>query len=338
MIDRATVIPILQRLQNEAPLDPDPADKQAAQEYAELYVKDLHAAQGDVAKRMSTEIECSVGARNVYLFSGTIGSGKSTELRRLAFELRQKGHHAVVVNAMEYLNPQVPVGIADLLMAMTLGVWEAWAKSQNIDPDSGQRWEWWKSLLQARPEGKELEVSGGPVKLKMALHGNPTFRERLRQYFEFSLDQLVGEINGFFASLGEEVRAKTKRTDAAKLVVIVDSLEHFGGQATPGQTDEVLQSLLRIFNTFNTYLRLDGWSVIYSVPPLLQKLAPGVAATFGMSTTYYLTSAHVFKDRSSVPDDETIDEKMIPLLLRRLGPEQLALIGRDELRNIVSID
>jgi hypothetical protein len=336
MIDRATVIPILQRLQNEAPLDPDPANEAAAREFHDLYIKDLHAAQGDVAKRLGTEIECSFGSRHVYLFSGTIGSGKSTELRRLANELRQGGQHALVVNVMEYLNPQVPVGVADLLMAMALGVWEAWAKSQDINPDAGQRLAWWTSLLQMRPEGKDLEISGGFVKLKMALAANPTFRERLRKYFEFSLDQLVSKINEFFASLATEIRAKMNLAEDAKLVVIVDSLEHFGGQATPGKTDEVLQSLLDIFNTFNAYLRLDGCSVIYSVPPLLHKLAPGVAATFGMSTTYYLTSAHVFRDRSDEPDEDTIQNKMLPLLLRRLGADrQPQLIGLPELRNIV---
>jgi len=337
MIDRATVIPLLQRLQNEAPLDPNPSDAKAAQDYKDLYVADLHAAQGDVVKRLMLEVETSVGSRHVYLFSGTIGSGKSTELRRLANGLRDDRHYALVVNAMEYLNPQVPVGIADLLMAMALGVWEAWAKAQNLDPNAGERWEWWASLLRARPEGKELEISGGPVKLKMALAANPTFRERLRKYFEFSLDQLVGEINNFFGSLAADIRHEKQLDADAKLLVVVDSLEHFGGQATPGTTDEVLQSLLGIFNTFNAYLRLEGWSAIYSVPPLLHKLAPGVAATFGMSTTYYLTSAHVFVDRSTELDTATLEGKMIPLLLRRLGPEQPGVIDLPELRNIVQM-
>lgn len=337
MLDHAQVIPVLQRLQNEAPLDPDPSDAKAAQDYQDLYIDDLHAAQGDVVRRLTLEIASSFGSRHVYLFSGTIGSGKSTELRRLANGLRNNGNYALVVNAMEYLNPQVPVGIADLLMAMALGVWEAWAKAQHIDPNAGERWQWWLSLLQARPEGKELEISGGPVKLKMALAGNPTFRERLRKYFEFSLDQLVGEINNFFAQLAADIRHEKQLGEDAKLLVVVDSLEHFGGQATPGTTDEVLQSLLGIFNTFNGYLRVDGWSAIYSVPPLLHKLAPGVAATFGMSTTYYLTSAHVFADRSDALDMDTIDQKMIPLLLRRLGTQQPELIGLEALRNIVQM-
>ncbi|MBP9805367.1 MAG: hypothetical protein KBE22_10760, partial [Candidatus Accumulibacter sp.] len=98
MTDRTTVIPILQRLQNEAPLDPDPADRKAAQDYRELYIVDLHAAQGDVVRRLALEVESSLGSRHVYLFSGTIGSGKSTELRRLANQLREDEQYALVVN------------------------------------------------------------------------------------------------------------------------------------------------------------------------------------------------------------------------------------------------
>ncbi|MEY2632158.1 MAG: hypothetical protein RIR00_812 [Pseudomonadota bacterium] len=336
MTDRNTVIPILQRLQNEAPLDPDPTNPAAAKTFAELYVDDLHAAHGDVALRLATEVELSVGSRHAYLFSGTIGSGKSTELRRLAKALRESGHHPVVVNIMEYLNPQLPVGIADLLMAMAMGVWEGWARQSGRDPDEGKRLAWWQSLLAMRPEGTELEISGGFLKLKMALSANPTFRERLRQHFEASLDTLVESVNDFFAKLAEEIRNDSRLGPHSKLVVIIDSLEHFGGQSTPGQVDEVLQSLLRMFNTFNAYLRLDAWTAIYSVPPLLHKLAPGIAASFGMASTYYLTSAHVFQDRSDAPDEDTIQNKMLPLLTKRLGlDDPSSIIGTAQLRDII---
>ena len=78
------IVPILQRLQDPGPLDPNPADSQAAKEFKELYIKDLHASHGDLAKKLALEIKTSSGTRHGYLFSGTIGSGKSTELRRLA--------------------------------------------------------------------------------------------------------------------------------------------------------------------------------------------------------------------------------------------------------------
>ena len=49
-------------------------------------------------------------------------------------------------------------------------------------------------------------------------------------------------------------------------------------------------------------MRLPEWQVLYSVPPLLPKLAPGVIASVSMAHIYQLTSAHVFKDRSTDPD------------------------------------
>lgn len=328
------ITPILQRLQDTNPLDPDPA-YEGAEKYRDWYIENLHPVYADVVKLLSLEVQDSIGSRHAYLFSGTIGSGKSTELRRLAYGLKQKGHHAVVVNIMDYLNPQMAVGVTDLLMAIALGAWESSAKARNIDANAGERFAWWTSLLRARPEGKELEINGGPVKMKFALQANPVYRERLRQFFASSLDELVRETNKFMAELADNIRTDLRLAKDAKCLLVIDSLEHFGGFALAGQSDEVLKSLLEVFNTFNRYLRLDGWSLVYSVPPLLQKLAPGLAATFGSTNTYYLTSAHVFNDRSDSVDDTTVDNKLVPLTLRRLDCEENLLFAPGVLRDVV---
>jgi hypothetical protein len=303
-----TLVPILQRLQEPGPLDPNPADAKAAGEFKALYIEDLHANQGDVANRLKLEIQTSSGARHGYLFSGTIGSGKSTELRRLAHKLRPD-NYALVINAQEFLNPQMPISIVDLLLAMAMGIWEATAKELGVDPSAGDRWNWWKSVFTAGIDVKELELATGVVKLKMALHSNPNVREKLRTFHEARLDTLVSEINEFLADSAMKIKAKKSLAPTAKMVLIVDSLEHFGGQAAAGQPDEVFLSLQRMFNTFASYLRLESWSVVYSVPPLLHKLAPGIANAFGATSTYFLTSAHVFKDRSDTVDDDTVTNK-----------------------------
>lgn len=332
------IVPILQRLQDPGPLDPNPADSKAAQEFKDLYIKDLHAAHGDVAKKLALEIQTSSGTQHGYMFSGTIGSGKSTELRRLAQELRSTSNYALVINAQDYLNPQMPIGIVDLLLAMALAAWEATAKELGVDSSSGERWEWFKSAFLAGVELKEVELSGGVAKLKMALQSNPTARERIRQFHEARLDVLVSQINEFLADAALKIKKKRGWVSTAKMVLIVDSLEHFGGQAAAGQPDEVFISLQRMFNTFATYLRLDGWSVVYSVPPLLHKLAPGIANAFGATSTYFLTSAHVFKDRSDEVDAETVTQKLMPLVRKRIGQSVVQqLIGDAEIRNIIEM-
>lgn len=329
------IVPILQRLQNPGPLDPNPADSVAAKEFKELYINDLHANQGDVANRLKLEIQTSSGARHGYLFSGTIGSGKSTELRRLAEKLRPD-NYALVVNAQEYLNPQMPIGIVDLLLAMAMGIWEATARELNIDPSSGDRWNWWKSVFSAGMDIKEVEVNAGVMKLKASLHSNPSVREKLRVFHESRLDALVLDINEFLADAALKIKAARGLGETAKMVLIVDSLEHFGGQAAAGQPDDVFLSLQRMFNTFASYLKLDSWSVVYSVPPLLHKLAPGIANAFGATATYFLTSAHVFKDRTDTIDEKTVSSKLIPLVKKRIGENVVAqLINDAEIRDII---
>lgn len=218
----------------------------------------------------------------------------------------------------------MPIGIVDLLLAMALAAWEATAKELGVDASSGERWHWFVSVFSADVEITGIELVSDVVKLKAALKANPTVRERIRQFREARLDVLVSQINEFLVDSAAKIKAKNGWNPEAKMVLIVDSLEHFGGQAAAGQPDEVFTSLQCMFNTFATYLRLDGWSVVYSVPPLLHKLAPGIANAFGATSTYFLTSAHVFKDHSDVVDTDTVTNKLMPLVRKRVGEKVVA--------------
>lgn len=332
-MDRARITPILQRLEDLGPLDPDTRHPEEAAKFARYYVEGLHGGHGDAVDQLALDIEVSSGGRNAHLFSGTIGSGKSTELRRMAQDLRKRGHFAAVVNARDYLNPQIEISISELLLAMALAVWELTATDQGKSPTDGQRWEWWKSLFASGVELTELEVPSDLVTAKFALVSNPTVRERIRRFHEKSLDRLVTEVHAFFEECAETLRSE--RDPVAKCVLVLDSLEHFGGAAIPGEPDEVFNSLQRMFNTHARHLQLPGWTVVYSVPPLLNKLSPGIASAWGMSRTYALTSAHVFKDRSHEVDASTVNDKLLPLMQKRLGDDWPQLLSAEHIRHLV---
>ncbi|EWS65650.1 hypothetical protein Y695_01083 [Hydrogenophaga sp. T4] len=332
-MDRNLIIPILQRLEDLGPLDPDTRNEKEAARYQRYYVEGLHGGHGDAVNQLALDIEVSSGGRNAHLFSGTIGSGKSTELRRMAEHLRQRGHFAAVANARDYLNPQIEISISELLLAMALAVWELTATAQGKSPTDGQRWEWWKSLFASGVELESVEIPTDLVTAKFALVSNPTVRERIRRYHEQSLDRLVTEVHAFFEECAEALRSM--RDPVAKCVLVLDSLEHFGGTAVPGEPDVVFNSLQRMFNTHARHLQLPGWTVVYSVPPLLGKLSPGIASAWSMSRTYALTSAHVFKDRSNDPDEDTINQKLLPLVQKRIGEEWAQLLTANQLRLLV---
>ncbi len=332
MLDRTEIVKALQHLQNVVPLDP------AQPDFANLYVADIHTRAENAIEKLLTKIEISAGTQHVYLFSGTIGSGKSTELLRLSYKLRESGeNYSIVVDAVEYLNPLEKPTIIDLLMAIALGVWDHCRKHVSADDfATNSRWEWFRSLLQAQVEIKEAEISAGPIKFKAALRDNPTFRERLRKQFEGSFEQLQRDVHAFLGELADLVRHQKQLPPEGKLVIIIDSLEHFGGMPNVGQSDEVLQGIMDIFSHNGRALRIPGWSVIYSVPPLLSKLAPGMVATLGAGGYYALTSAHVFADRSEEEDADTIDSKLMPLVAKRLGEAlQPQLIESALLREVV---
>ncbi len=330
-MDRSLVIPILQRLEDLGPLDPDARNPEEAEKYRLFFIEGLHTGHGDAVAQLATDIETSSGGRKAHLFTGTIGSGKSTELRRLADDLRKRGHFAAVVNALEYLNPQITLSISELLLAMALAIWELTAQAQNKSPTSGQRWEWFKSLLSSEPELKEISIRGA----KLALASNPTVRERIRRQHEQSLDRLVTEVHNFFEECAETLRGPSQTH--RKCVLVMDSLEHFGGTAAPGEIDVVFNSLQQVFNVHAQYLQLPGWTVVYSVPPLLEKLSPGIANAWNMTSSYTLTSAHVFKDRSCEVDTVTVNKKLLPLLQKRLGEDWRQLFRAKQLRRLVEM-
>lgn len=332
-MDRTLIIPILQRLEDLGPLDPDTRKPAEAAKFARYYVEGLHGGHGDAVNQLALDIEVSSGGRNAHLFSGTIGSGKSTELRRMAQDLRVRGHFAAVVNARDYLNPQIEISISELLLAMALAVWELTATAQGKNPTDGQRWEWWKSLFASGVKLEGVEIPSDLATAKFALVSNPTVRERIRQFHEQSLDRLVTEVNTFFEECAEILRQM--HDPGAKFVLVLDSLEHFGGAAIPGEPDVVFNSLQRMFNTHARHLQLPGWTVVYSVPPLLGKLSPGIASAWGMSRTYALTSAHVFQDRSNAVDEETVNGKLLPLMQKRLGNDWEQLLSAEHLRLLV---
>jgi hypothetical protein len=91
-----------------------------------------------------------------------------------------------------------------------------------------------------------------------------------------------------------------------------------------------------VFQEHTDAMRVPGWQTVYSVPPLLPKLAPGVLAVVGAARLYQLTSAHVYLDRSERPDD-TMIARLVDLIDRRCGgaAARRAFIPDLQLRQVI---
>lgn len=343
-INVETLYPIIANLRLIEPLDSDPSADNF-QQYGDWYQEGLHGkGRNEVIETIFTSIITAPGARQVYLFTGTIGSGKSTELRRLAHKMRQKEHFSVVVDVLRYLDPQQKPHITDLLMAIALGVTDAACqalKQSEFRQIAYDRFiTFWRTEIKIENIEVGVDIANvGTAKIQAALQSNPVFRQKLRDRFESSLEALVEAVNQYMGKMASAIKAAKKLPDRAKCLLIVDSLEHFGGFALPGKNDEVLDGILTIFNQQNRHLRINGWSVLYSVSPLLQRFCPGLLALFGSTNYFPLTSAHVYKDHSDAADHETIDNILLPLLKKRFNldgaPSVAALMGDEALKTII---
>jgi hypothetical protein len=284
-------------------------------------VEGLHPGRfGSALAQLKREIESTTGGHQIYLFSGTVGSGKSTELRRLASELRDC--YVAVINITDYLNPEQELRFADLLLAMVMGLLEVISGPSNWDSSLLSVWDALTGLL-----GSEVTIDSVTLPVvKLNLKQPSALRNQLRQRFAESPGEFISKAHELFRRLANQAGEE-------RHVLVVDSLEHFGGRR--GKNDPVLASLRAVFSQHTDAMRVPDWQTVYSVPPLLPKLAPGLLAMAG-ARLYQLTSAHVFADRSDQPDDQIVG-RLVDLVDRRCNGQatRRQFIDDAELRRII---
>jgi energy-coupling factor transporter ATP-binding protein EcfA2 len=209
------------------------------------------------------------------LFTGLPGSGKSTELRRLAARLQQKSSAnllPILVDADDLIDLTATIDIPDILSAVLLAaerrIREEEGKDPNVTPYESvfTRIANWFGRMDA-----ELESSGSspgklslPVglNLSVALKTNPTLRQRVRQI-------TAARLNSFFDEVNKALQLLVQRSIGLgyqSFVIIFDSLEKIRGTSTSWR--EVLDSVEKTFSAGAPYVRLSVHT-LYTVPPAL---------------------------------------------------------------------
>lgn len=201
------------------------------------------------------------------LLTGLPGSGKSTELRRLAQRLSQPAGAnllPVLIDADEALDLTSRIDIPDIIFTILHYTDEALLKAEGRSPSAAMGesplvrfWNW---LSKTDLELSKAELAAPDVgKLTVEMKTRPSLREQVRKAVGTHLTRFLREAS-------EELDAMNGRAlklGRAGLVVILDSLEKLRGMSSSWK--EVLDSAERVFARGAPYLRLPV-HVFYTIP------------------------------------------------------------------------
>lgn len=260
-----------------------------------LYVDGLHDGQAtsDPILELADQIDFSLSAGS-YLFSGNRGTGKTTELMRLAKQLATQGCEVFYVDMSEYLSLTQRIEVIDFLLAMLGGLSEK--VNARFDEAVGEAgfFERALALLKTEVQLDQISLPLDAAGLKGALRYNRTFNEELQRRTR-SKEQMFVKLGREFAFDVVEL-VREKRNDPHKSVVlIVDSVERLRGVGSAQEINDVFQSAVQLFSGNADKLRFGGLSVVYTVPPYLQALAGALGSNYSGGRIYALPSVHVYE-------------------------------------------
>ncbi len=241
------------------------------------FYEGVYQAKGceDPVDELERRIEYA-DVQSTSLFSGFRGSGKTTELFRLRERLRNTGATVLYADALEYLNPGSPVEIADLLVVLA-GAFSDALEAEKIDIATESYWQRLRNSLANTEVGvKELGLKAGSegagVDLKLEFRNTPSFRRRLSQHLSTRIGELRDEVWLFFEDGVKAIRKR--RGGDTKVVFLFDSLEQIRGSLSNER--DVTRSVELLFSTHLRNLEIPYVHSVYTVPPWLKFVLPGV--------------------------------------------------------------
>lgn len=268
-------------LQNFFNALPDKAN--GGEDVSSIYVNRAPDDEHDPIANLKRYIQWDPRSGASYLFSGLRGSGKTTELNRLVTELRADDVAAYYCDASTYLNLNDPqLNLTDLLMTVLAGLADAVRQQFGNDYLQDSIWQRTKRLLKSdvnlKPKLKiPMPETGVELEIEATLQENPDFRKEL-SIFSLSSSAFFDEASQFANEVSKIIHSKTGQS---KIVLVIDSLERLS--APSGDEGKLFDSLKQIFFNEPARLQFSSLSIVYSAPPYLHAILPGVNNGFSQS-------------------------------------------------------
>lgn len=259
-----------------------------------LYVPGLHGGNRDLVRELADQIDFDEGG-GTYLFSGNRGTGKTTELMRLADELNKLNCEVFYLNMLEYFNPTTSVEITDFLICVLGGFSEKIEKRFGRNPGERGFFERIAHFLQSEVKISGIDLSlGGDIKttLKMSLQQDPEFKKQLQKGTRGYVARVIQQARQFVVDAVTEIRTHIPANK--KIVLIVDSVEQLRGVGDSKDVADVFTSAATLFSGHADKLFFPTLYLVCTVPPYLSALAGSLASLYSGGKIYMLSSVHVY--------------------------------------------
>lgn len=300
-----------------------------------LYVHGLHGGK-DLIRELADRIDFDEGG-GTYLFSGNRGTGKTTELMRLAERLQDDGCEVFYIDMAEYLNLTMSVEITDFLISVLGGLSEKIEQRYHATPGNQGFFERVWGFLHADVKLDGITLPVDHAGLKFSIQQDPDFKKKLQEGTRGHVARLVKEAQNFALETATWIR---DRTDVnKKIVLLVDSVERLRGVGDSKDVAEVFKSAETLFSGHSDKLRLPSLHLVYTIPPYLSALAGSLASLYSGGRIYTLPSVHIYEccpsDGNEPVQSDTGLDAMVDIVAKRF-PSWEKFFTQSQLKQLAS--
>ncbi len=213
------------------------------------------------------------------LFTGFPGTGKTTELRRLAASFQESppptSAHVLFIDFELWIHRFKPVQLSDILRTLTFCLAaEADRVEAKLDPElQGERYlrQFFTSVQKALPssaEFKDVKFELFGTALMLELRNNPTIHEQVEQGVRARFQHFARECAAVMTESIQRIR-QAVGSKADRFIVIADGLEKLDA-IDHSDRDVVENAAESLFIGHSEFLRLLPCHVIYTFPVWLR--------------------------------------------------------------------
>ncbi len=329
LIPRPQIRSWLSQLKVEEALEPDDPRYVAMHEYDRDGVV---VRGGDWVKPLYDCITLSDNDASAQLFSGYIGTGKSTELRRLKKHLEAAGYVVLLADAEHYHDLSHPLEVPDLLviLAGSFGEQAAAHVGRGVLKDS--YWQRFIDFANQEVGLGDIKLPGVGSDLKVTIrNGDAPFWLQVRRALDASMGKLRAHAHDYIERCVDALRDIYR--GSAGVVFILDSMERLRG--AQDRFHDTMQSVGRVFDQRADFLHLPKCHVIYTVPPYAEIVYPNLSRLYSRPIHKLLPAVKVFERGPRPIVNQPGIDALVDLIARRVDVEQIFGPRRDLLQRMI---